>query len=272
MTPLFSISGSFINYTAARLFIEVGECSLSFFILNEANEFIAVSVFQFTDKLQAEKEIQHILYHEAVLKERYRRVDIIYVFSESILAPKALTDIATNKEMLELVYGDFADKAIRSDFMYKQNVQNIYRIPTVIDNAVSNQFPTATITHLYSVLPDVVSNKENVLYTIFSPKLIIAILVKDGKLQIVQNFRYQTAEDAAYYLLSICNNFEADINQTNLILTGMIDVSSPLYAELYKYFLNTSFGTLPDQFQYSDEIKNYPAHYFSHLFSIAACV
>jgi hypothetical protein len=91
-------------------------------------------------------------------------------------------------------------------------------------------------------------------------------------LQVIQNFQYKVPEDAAYHLLNVCERFEVKANDTVLHLNGMIDPDSNLYNELYKYFLQTAFGTLPEIFTYNEEIKKYPEHYFSHLFELAACV
>ena len=56
------------------------------------------------------------------------------------------------------------------------------------------------------------------------------------------------------------------------MVSGMIDVDSSLYSELFKYFLNMEFAILPGNFNYADAIKEQPAHYFSHLFATALCV
>jgi hypothetical protein len=52
----------------------------------------------------------------------------------------------------------------------------------------------------------------------------------------------------------------------------MVTENSALYKELYKYFIQIRLEALSNQFQYPQEINNYPSHYFSHLFSVAACV
>lgn len=272
MTPLFNIRPTQVDFSNARLFIEIGEYGLSYFVLDETNTFSLVCIHQFADKLQAESSIRNILYGDTIFKEKFRKIDILYSFSESVLVPKELSNAAANKEMLELVYGDFSDKVIRGDFMYKHTIQNVYRIPNSIDLLVNNLFAAANYTHLYSLLPDLAKSDRNELYTIFSPNHIIVMLSKKGRLQVIQNFTYQTPEDAAYHLLNVCESFDAERDQTSVVLTGMVDASSPLYAELYKYFLQIEFNVLSDQFQYSDEVKTYPEHFFSHLFAIATCV
>jgi preprotein translocase subunit SecA len=91
-------------------------------------------------------------------------------------------------------------------------------------------------------------------------------------LQVIKNFEFSTPDDAVYHLLNICQSFEVDATKTGLIISGMVDANSNLYNELYKYFLKIDFTTLPENFNYTEEIKNSPAHYFSHLFATAACV
>ena len=88
----------------------------------------------------------------------------------------------------------------------------------------------------------------------------------------MQNFLYKIPWDVAYQLLNLCKSFEVDMSDIIVRISGMIDSSSGLYKELHKYFKLLEFDSLPGQYQYPEEIRQYPAHYFSHLFSVAACV
>ncbi|UEG49429.1 DUF3822 family protein [Ferruginibacter lapsinanis] len=272
MTPLFNIQPIGIDLSTAHLFIEMGEHGLSLYILDDTNTFSSICVYQFPDKLNVENNIRSILYEEPFLKQKFKKVDIIYCFSESVLVPKELAEMEANKNMLDLVYGDFPDKVIRGDFMFRYGIQNVYRTPKSVEMIMNNLFPTATITHLYSVLPDLVSKQGNNLFAAFCSNHIITLLMKDDKIQVIQKFAYQKPEDAAYHLLNVCVSFDTAVADVNLTLSGMIDTTSNLYNELHKYFEHIEFGSLPDKFQYTDEIANYPSHFFSHLFGIAACV
>ena len=98
------------------------------------------------------------------------------------------------------------------------------------------------------------------------------MLHKEGKLQVVQSLLYQSPEDAAFHLLNICQSFDIMVDKLVLKLCGMIDKQSNLYAALYKYFLNIEFEAAKGDLVPGEEIKNYPTHFFSHLFAMAICV
>ena len=174
--------------------------------------------------------------------------------------------------MLQLVYGDIAERSIKSDLMYKYNLYNIYGVPAGVFSLINAKFPTAIHTHEYSVLPDIIKPGGNHLYCIFGNSYINVMLIKDHKLQVIQHFYYQSAEDAVYYLLNICQVYDATTADVMVHLSGMIEKESILYREVYKYFLNIEFEKLPENFNYSDEIKKLPQHLFSHLFAIVSCV
>ena len=95
------------------------------------------------------------------------------------------------------------------------------------------------------------------------------MLVINGELQILQSYRYKTPEDVVFHILNVCENFE--VKDVGLQLFGMIEKDSALFRELHKYFLNIHFGVLPGNCNYAEGIKEFPAHYFSHLFSLAPC-
>jgi len=57
-----------------------------------------------------------------------------------------------------------------------------------------------------------------------------------------------------------------------LELSGLIEKQSELYNELQKYFLNISFDHMEDSIKITDELREYPLHYFSSLLKMAICV
>jgi hypothetical protein len=126
--------------------------------------------------------------------------------------------------------------------------------------------------HQNSLIINFEKNSKDLLYCNFNPHNFIVFLKKDGQLQVIQNFEFDIATDAVFHLLNICQSFDVNTGQIALWVSGTVDTDSVLYNELYKYFLNITFLNLPANFNYAGQIKNYPEHYFSHLFALAACV
>jgi hypothetical protein len=87
--------------------------------------------------------------------------------------------------------------------------------------------------------------------------------------QLAQVYAYKTPLDVVYFLLKICYEFALDQSEVFLILSGLIDQDSAMYAELYNYFLNLHFAQAP---LFSLPENDYPHHYFTSLYNLAACV
>lgn len=270
----FFIQPAFFDIANANLYVEINEQGLSYIIL-ENEIFVALVVYQFesgsTDDASA-AYIHQIIKEQPVLLEKFNAVHIIYSFTPSILVPQRFMKDLDHNAAIQLVYGDANERVIRTEFIYPHAIQNIYGIPTEVNKVLSRYFGFAGVNHIYTLLPNLVKDPGNHLYCIFSAGNLKIILMKEGKLQVMQTFQYKTPEDAAYYLLNLCKNFNTNEQEINVTLSGMIDANSALYAELHKYFLLLSFESLPVRYQYPEAIHEYPAHYFSHLFSIAACV
>jgi Protein of unknown function (DUF3822) len=161
---------------------------------------------------------------------------------------------------------------IKSDFLFRHNIHTVYQVDNTTLNSITLKFPFANTHHLYSLLPDVAELKGNKLYSIFYPNKCVVLCCKENNLQLIQQFEYNTSEDVAYYLLSIANNHTIQVDELEVKVGGMIDKTSSLYNELHKYFKHITFASLNSNFEYCEEMEQLPAHYFSPLLSIAACV
>lgn len=275
MNPTFNIQAPDINYTSAHLVIEAGPRGISIVISDTSNCFVAVVLYTFPATFSAaalSDKFDEVIKGEPVLQHAFKKTDIIWTFTESILVPPAYMETASNGDLLELIFGDLNNNTVSTDFLYKHNLHNVYRIPLEICNSFKRYFPAASYSHQYSILPQLVNRPGNHLLVVFYDSGLTLVLCKAGNLQVIRNFHYQHPADAAYYLLNVCDNFEINNEDIILHLSGMIDKGSALYTELYKYFLNIQFEELPEHAGYIDAVKDQPHHYFSHSFAIAACV
>lgn len=275
MNPSFNIKAVTVA-SNAHLFVFAGKQGAAFAVLDrQLDMFTSVSVYHFTNDMTAAERsssFQQILNNETAAQQVYSKTDIVWCTEQSIITPQSFFNRDGAASMLDLVFGDAGAFAVKHELLLKQHAYNVYRMDAGIEKMVMAKFPSAVQSHESSLLVNFNSSKNDLLYCNFYPGSVTVMLRKGYQLQAIQTFYYSTPEDAAYYLLNTCRRF--DVNAAEMVITasGMIDESSNLYRELYKYFLHIDFCELPDTFTYSDEIKTYPAHYFSHLFATAACV
>lgn len=275
VNPSFNIQAPVIYAEPAQLFVEAGPMGISFVILNTGNFFQAVVIYAFSDKMnpgQVQEEIHAILQQEPILKKQYRKTHIFWAWPESILVPPEFMNEEKSNEMLDLVYGDAKKSTIKTDFLYKHNLHNIYRVPEAIRESFDDVLPYASQTHQYSLIVNREMHGGDELFVVFYTNSLTLMLCKENQLQVVQNFSFSSPEDTAYHLLHVCRSFYVQPTAVKLILSGMIDKKSNLFNAIYKYFLNIEFDSLPSGYTYVEDIKIYPPHFFSHLFISAACV
>ena len=275
VNPSFNIQATEIDFETAQLFTEAGPMGFSLVVLGADNCFKAVVIYPFSPGIietEIADKLKEICNSENLLKKQYSRSHNFWAFTESILVPAELMNADRNLNMLNLVFGDAKQGIIHSDFLYKHNLHNVYRIPEAVIDTFSAALPVATQTHLFSAIVNRDMPEGNHLFTVFYGNSLTIMLCKEGKLQVIQNFNYTHADDCVFHLLNVCKGFDVQPDSVTLHINGMIDEKSGLYASVYKYFLNIEFDKLPDGYSYDDEIKNHPPHFFSHLFALASCV
>jgi hypothetical protein len=258
---------NFNSSAEARLIIEIGNSEFTFVILQEKT-FTALATYQ----IATVNELNDLLASENLLHHNFSKVDVVYNNKESVLVPTVLYSSNATNSYIELIYGDTFKGQLKTDFIYKHAIQNIYKIEYTIQKAMFTKFPSATISHQYSLLPDSTGLSGTKLFIVFYQNKFSVLCCKQNQLQVIQQFEYANAHDVTYYLLAIAEQYTLDVNEVELQLCGMINENSALYNELHKYFKHLSFQPLPDVFDYVDDIQALPSHYFAHTFLFAACV
>ncbi|MCO5237375.1 MAG: DUF3822 family protein [Chitinophagaceae bacterium] len=261
-----------------NLYVEVAADHLLFGILNnERREFIALQYVNL-DKYNAVNHCKELVYHNEWLARSYNRVIVVYYFPESILVPEEMYDESLNKSSLDLIYGDLNKGEVLTDHVADWNLYNVYRVPAPIHELLGAHFPKGHFFHAYTVMlkrkRQVQSHKmpegDEALLIFFPNKLLFG-LFRNGDLQIMQTFEYETAEDVVYHVLNVCLQFQSNCEQIVLRISGLMDDHSAVYAALQKYFLHVELDPRPAELNYKEDFNEYPAHFFTSLFNIALC-
>jgi hypothetical protein len=274
LTASFYILDDQTTASDARLVIEIGVHSIAYLVINEHNHCIALAIYFIKDDPNQEKAcslLTEMAIEHPVFNKLFTRITIVYSNAHSTLVPAEFRQPANILPHIELLHGSMSDMSVREDHIGSLDVFNIYGVNKRIEATVSYLFKADRSVHLYSLLPQIASSDGDKLYCVFSNNQFTALLVKSGQLQIIQTFFFKAPLDAVYHLLQLCQSFAVQPVEIPLELNGMIDESSVLYQELYKYFGHISFSRLPEKFTYPKGMQAYPEHYFSNLFAIAAC-
>jgi hypothetical protein len=112
---------------------------------------------------------------------------------------------------------------------------------------------------------------EDCIKVIFYADKMVALIIRNGKVHLMQTFLYQDTKDVAYHLLNCCQQLGISQQEVKLLVGGLIDRQSALSTELHKYFLKISFEEIDESIKVTDELKELPLHYFSSILKMAVC-
>jgi len=201
---------------------------------------------------------------------------IVYNFPDANLLPSEHFKTELKGPVTKLLYGDTENELIFDEFVNDWNIHNIYTVSKDLHTICRDKFRGGQYWHLYTMIlrwskENETKNGSFARVIFYNDKFIAAFFV-DGALQLMQTFSYQTPEDASYYLLLICRQFNIDPTHITLHISGLIDTQSALYSELIKYFEEVHYEGIPDTYGTNGILEEYPAHYFSPMLKMSLCV
>ncbi|MBX3253708.1 MAG: DUF3822 family protein [Chitinophagaceae bacterium] len=265
-----------VDSSQCNLYMEVAAEYLLFGILDTGrNEFLALDYYHL-DKYNTFNHLKEILFNNGQLSQPYKAIRVVYNFPDCLVMPAEKYNAGLNAGMLNLVFGDLHKGEVLEDMVEVNGMNVVYRVPPALHDAIAARFPQAVFCHTYTAflkrkamegqLPD-----ADAAFLVFYEHKLLFSFFRDSKLQLIRTFEYETAEDVTYHLLNACRQLDADCEKTVFRISGLLDDHSSVYAELQKYFLQTELEQRPPEFAYNSAFDEYPAHFFTSLFSIALC-
>jgi Protein of unknown function (DUF3822) len=276
---LFDIAGSQeqIDWSRSRLVMEISQRIFSFAVVDADRTITQLRMYELYGNSSTElaEELERIIAEDDILQLRPHDCTFVYNFPESQLVPEACFDTVASPQLIELMHGDLTKGIVLSEKIKDSTRYNVFRVPAAVHQLLQTRFASGVYWHYYSLLlsqnPQQAPASPNHLAVIFYPNRILVAAVKDRQLHLLQSYLYEAAEDAAYYLLNICAQLQLPPMETPLLLSGMIDVHSVLYTEIYKYFTLIELEQ-PQGLPAAASLDNFPPHFFSPLLKLALCV
>ena len=203
----------------------------------------------------------------AFVNQVYATVKIAFDYRQSVVLPRSLS-IKDPQLFLDTHYGGSFHLAVQTDDISRWNVKNLYAVPREVNEWLKEKFPAAKYCHHLSAgIHSVEQGPGAGLLRLDFRSEDFTIIVAQGKeLFLAQAFAYSTPGDILYYLLHCCRQFFLSPDDVRVALSGLLDIDSALYKELYQYFINIEFrdagwGAAAD----------YPAHFFTSFNELAVC-
>lgn len=274
MKPVFKIGHSDdLNTSQANLLMEIGESHCCFAIANHADRMMIQSVFYAAEDSDRDDLLKKVLQAHPELKQSFRQTVIGYYMRENILIPSKLYHFEETKKLLQALYEKEQNSAI-SESVSEWQLYNAYNVPVSLHELLSRSFATGNFWHVYSItLKNRIEQQEGGKFIIdFKTDSFSIVVIKDNSILLAQIFAYSKPADILYWLLKICREFSLDQNEVSLLLSGLIDRKSAIYKDLDQYFLNIEFASIINGVRLSNQFHEYPVHFFSSLYKLAACV
>ncbi len=261
-----------------------GDCYL---LLEIGNKHCCLAVIKETDQgleqlhyyqLEDGREENELEFLQKILErtgQGFKQVLVAYAFPQFALAPSRYFNQEDAEQMLQLMHGiSLATNVTISDHLPDWQLYNIYYVPTIIHEWLNEKKHSPKYWHSHSLQLKNYTQKDgaDVMLVDFKPEQFTAILIQNGKLQLLQTFSYSKREDVLYQLLRICSQFSLSQREIKLSLTGLIEEQSVIFRELKQYFVNLEFREDQSDIQFPETGRHYPNYFFSSLFNLIKCV
>jgi len=282
LKPAFQIKVADISddeLLQSRLLVEVTPNAFTYVLLNQRNMSpLVVKYFQ----LEPSKEnplidsLREIMHEDSLLQKPVKETLLVYNFPESSLIPEPVFTMDTNREIIDTLHGNLQKGLILTEKIPWWELFNVYRISPDLHQLLQQTFTAGKYWHYYSLLLKSFkmfdsSSQEDCIKVIFYSDKMVALVMREGKVQLVQTFLYHDTKDVAYHLLNCCQQLNLDQESVRLLVGGLIDRQSSLSTELHKYFLRIDFEEIDESIKVTDELKELPLHYFSSILKMAVC-
>ena len=280
--PAFQIEVSSISeeeLLQSRLLVEINPHAFTYVLLNQRN-MSPLTVKHFQLEIGKENDLpetlREILGSDPLLRRPVKETLVIYNFPECSLVPEPLFSMDYNREIIDTLHGNLQKGLILTEKIPWWELFNVYRVSPDLHSLLQNSFTAGKYWHYYSLLLKSYkmfdsTDPEDCIKVIFYSDKMVALAIRNGKVQLVQTFLYQDTKDVLYHLLNCCKLLGFDQEKVKLLVGGLIDRKSALSEELHKYFLRLQFDEIDESIKITDELKELPLHYFSNILKIAVC-
>lgn len=234
------------------LTIELSKFGLSYVISDAIrNQHIALKYSNFENPdADIIENFQNLVKDDVYLNKHYKAVNFYLVNDRYTLVPADIFDKKHKKSFLKYNHILQANEEVHFSYIENAQIYNIYVYPSVLINFLVNHFPEIRFFH--STTPFVKlyinnnKNSNNSSETVainFYPHFFDILVLKNQKILFLNDFSYNTQEDAVYYIMNVIKKLKLNINTIDANIQGAVDNNDKIFQYLNKFLPQLKFKT-----------------------------
>lgn len=208
---------------------------------------------------ELETAIEKIFEKDEILKLPFAKVMIGFDEKYS-LVPAEFSDLMKSEEQ-------FSNRCSDTDIVFKSSSQIVQTLKRLFNRS---HFLHLNSTY-FTFFPEYLSDPPEKLFVNVTKNYLDIIRFKlQKKLQFMNRYDYQAASDFIYFVLLCCEELGIERENTELVLSGEVDIQSKIYDMCYRYFQTISFIKKPNNLHFSKAFEMYPKHLHFNLYNLSA--
>ena len=255
-----------------KLTIQCALGGLSFALLDTAaQKFIALECYQsdlLADSDDLYRTLERALESKGLNNKTFQSVTCIIDNRYCTLVPESLFNKDDQATYLDFGFQIPEGYAIGSERQESVQSYNVFAYLKAFQDKVSTKWGNVSIVHSSSVfIKSIMQNAENNgVYVNVRNRDYDMLIKKDGKLLFFNNFRFNTKEDFAYFLLFAMEQNGVSGQDTPVSFSGLIRPASDIIDLCGRYVKDIHFVEDPLAFQMSKPFEKVPFQYYFILY------
>ena len=273
LQPVIDISSqpaSSMNTFSSVLVLQLGKSYIGYCIADEKTRVVhRWVVCNFTGS--AIDALNELLHHHPNLSEKFAKTVFVTDFSPSEIVPYTLASDTVLDQILTHRMGDLSGYALMKQPLPERGAVCCFAIPHSLDVFLKSRFAEATVVHLHALWLQKVDVDKQAISVCFLYHQMHICIQRNAQLQLLQEYAFETPEDALYHILNAANTLHINLNDTTVILEGMIDQQSAMASKLQQYIPNIVWS-IPEVDRFPDASSDYPPAFLAFQDRLISCV
>ena len=213
-------------------------------------------LFQATERALEFKKLNHNNFHSIICLVDERM---------NALVPTPLFDEKEPSNYLDFGFHLSGGQAFLSEALDMEDCVNVFAVSKSLLSKIRAKWPMAQVRHSSSVFIDSslrYAPEGEAAFVQVKNRDFDLVIVKDGHLVFFNNFRFNTKDDFAYFLLFAIEQNGFSGQELPVCLSGLILPASEIVELCKRYVKHLSFVEDRHKFQVSDNLSDIPFQYY----------